>query len=92
MPVSSATLPCDCGGHKDQSACPELDPAYDWCEWIGCRYIKEETTSFWLHHGIFTNLDFSEIIGFPFIGYLLGAEVVCDRYNLTKSFVWEIHL
>ena len=38
------------------------------------------------------NLDFSEIIGFPFVSYLLGAEVVCGCYNLTKSFVWEIHL
>ena len=32
----------------------------------------------------FTNLDFPEIRGFPFLGYLLG-EAVWARYNLTKQ-------
>ncbi len=32
----------------------------------------------------FTNLDFPEIIRFPFLSYILGAQVVWGRYNLTK--------
>ena len=33
---------------------------------------------------IFTNLDFPEIRGFPFLSYLLEAQVVSGRYNLTR--------
>ena len=36
----------------------------------------------------FTNLDFLEIRGFPFLTYLLGAQVVWGRYNLTKCNVY----
>ena len=51
--------------------------------------IKGFSHTIWPNY--FFNVDFPEIRGFPFLSYLLGAQVVWGRYNLTRYYVTWRH-
>ena len=68
------------------------DPCFDWkrSSFGGQTTPKKQDKQLpgiqYLANDISPNLDFSEIRGFPFHSYILGAQVVWGCYNLTSTF------
>ena len=57
---------------------------WPWGGWVVFPWDSCDENSFLAKLWYFTNLDFPEIKGCPFLNYILGAQVVWGRYNLTR--------